>query len=321
MKHLFSIILAIAVVFSGNSQKREYYDPLSWGDNRPEFDVDTSGVFIAVEARGELIGVKERRGSAKEWWGIAWNYVDDANCCMARIGVRNTDFGDLTDSRVLDLTVVERRNGEEDVKHVTTLERGVSLQKGANSLAVEWDRGRMKLFVGAKEPELVMDVEYPKPVQPQCAILYSGRFKLLSLVTESEENKPRLLATSYSKAMLDDRFAASVDPIEGYWSYLDRETDDARARLGGRYDLAIVREGDEYLLLYVGGADVNSSNWKPMMVKGRMTPTPFKSHYDLTWYDSMMVPMDDDTFSMVDDEMILTLKFPVYRSQLRFYKR
>ena len=170
MKHLFSIILAIAVVFSGNSQKREYYDPLSWGDNRPEFDVDTSGVFIAVEARGELIGVKERRGSAKEWWGIAWNYVDDANCCMARIGVRNTDFGDLTDSRVLDLTVVERRNGEEDVKHVTTLERGVSLQKGANSLAVEWDRGRMKLFVGAKEPELVMDVEYPKPVQPQCAL-------------------------------------------------------------------------------------------------------------------------------------------------------
>ena len=159
MKHLFPIILAIAVVFSGNSQKREYYDPLSWGDNRPEFDVDTSGVFIAVEARGELIGVKERRGSAKEWWGIAWNYVDDANCCMARIGVRKTDFGDLTDSRVLDLTVVERRNGEEDVKHVTTLERGVSLQKGANSLAVEWDRGRMKLFVGAKEPELVMDVE------------------------------------------------------------------------------------------------------------------------------------------------------------------
>ena len=52
-----------------------------------------------------------------------------------------------------------------------------------------------------------------------------------------------------------------------------------------------------------------------------MKPTPFKSHYDLTWYDSMMVPMDDDTFSMVDDEMILTLKFPVYRSQLRFYKR
>lgn len=61
MKHLFSIILAIAVVFSCNSQKREYYDPLSWGDNIPEFNVDTSGVFIAVEARGELIGVKERR--------------------------------------------------------------------------------------------------------------------------------------------------------------------------------------------------------------------------------------------------------------------
>ena len=228
MKHLFSIILAIAVVFSCNSQKREYYDPLSWGDNIPEFNVDTSGVFIAVEARGELKGVKERRGSSKEWWGIAWNYVDDANCCMARIGVRNTDFGDLTDSRVLDLTVVERHNGEEAVKHVTTLERGVSLQKGANSLAVEWESGRMKLFIGAKEPELVMDVECPKPVEPQCAILYSGRFKLLSLVAESEENKPRLLTTSYSKAMLDDRFAASVDPIEGYWSYLDRETDDAR---------------------------------------------------------------------------------------------
>ena len=121
--------------------------------------------------------------------------------------------------------------------------------------------------------------------------------------------------------MLDERFASSVDPLEGYWSYLDRETDDSRARLGGRYDLAIVKEGDEYVLLYVDGAEVNSSMWKPMMIKGSMKPTPFKSHYDLTWYDSMMEPMDDDTFSMVDGDMILTLKFPVYRSQLRFYKR
>ena len=52
------------------------------------------------------------------------------------------------------------------------------------------------------------------------------------------------------KRRLTSVLSHSTDAVEGYWSYFDRRTDDDRARIGGKYRLAIVGNGSP------GGYDI-----------------------------------------------------------------
>ena len=159
------------------------------------------------------------------------------------------------------------------------------------------------------------------PVLPQCRIISAGELNVQSLVVECPENRMAMLTCPLTETEVLSMLENSVDPTEGLWMYLDRDTDDNRARLGGRYTFYIIRYNDSYLLLYKSGAEVNASQWSPLMIKGRMKPTRFVGHYDLVWYDSLLEPMDDDTYASIDGAGILTVEFPVYRSRMRFYRK
>ncbi len=56
------------------------------------------------------------------------------------------------------------------------------------------------------------------------------------------------------------------------------------------------------------------------MLKGKLIPTLFEGHYDLVWYDGKMQRMDSDISASMEQGVILTLNFPLYRSKLRFSK-
>ena len=91
-------------------------------------------------------------------------------------------------------------------------------------------------------------------------------------------------------------------------------------RLGGRYTLAVVRADDGYDIIYIDGAQVKKSQWQPCMKKGHMTKTIFSGNYDLTWIDATMEPISEDAFATVENGVILTFNFPIFKSQVRFAK-
>ncbi|MDE6049775.1 MAG: hypothetical protein K2G09_08820, partial [Paramuribaculum sp.] len=109
----------------------------------------------------------------------------------------------------------------------------------------------------------------------------------------------------------------------GICKALDRDTDSRQALAGGRYTLAIVAAEDKsaFDIIYIDGAEVNSDEWNTGMRKGKLIPTPFKDHYDLIWYDSQMEPIEYDATASVDQNVILTLSFPLLKSTLRFVRQ
>jgi hypothetical protein len=51
-----------------------------------------------------------------------------------------------------------------------------------------------------------------------------------------------------------------------------------------------------------------------------MTRTIFSGNYDASWIDATMEPLDKDVQATIENGVILTLNFPVYKSQVRFAK-
>lgn len=105
---------------------------------------------------------------------------------------------------------------------------------------------------------------------------------------------------------------ASRDPVEGLWSYLDRDMTVEQARLGQKYTLATVAgdRGNFYII------DVDN-----FLLKGLLTPTPFDGHFDLLWYTTDGVTLSDETSASLQvDGHVLALKFGTLGATVRFAK-
>jgi hypothetical protein len=51
-----------------------------------------------------------------------------------------------------------------------------------------------------------------------------------------------------------------------------------------------------------------------------MTKTVFSGNYDATWIDATMEPIEKDVQATIENGVILTMSFPVFKSQVRFAK-
>jgi hypothetical protein len=304
-----------------SGETRKYYSGEMLADSGV-FVVDATALRLVVEARAAMIDNKERAGRSENYWGVAWNCNAAGDYDYCRVACRNLDYYQLTDKRVLDVEVGRMRNGTAETIRTFQVDKGVNLYSGFNTLTLEWSRGKLNIFVGTRMIELVGSVECNLPDTEVCRLISKGEMEVASLVVETEENRRAKLLTDYTEESVCSLMRRSIGhPTVGEWHYLDRETDDNRARLGGKYILYVVPSAGRYLILYGGGAVVNAEAWEPMMIKGELKPTRFESHYDLVWYDSMMEPMDDECYATVDDEGVLTLQFPLSRSRMRFYRK
>jgi len=285
------------------------------------FSIDTLSLELAIEARAAIDFGRNSPQRSRAYWGIAWNCRNDgASFDYVTMRLKNTDFGNITDFRAAEIEYGHHQCGVDSVIKVASIEKAHNLRGGDNTIAVEWFDGRMRVFSGEKLPVQVFDIEGELPKEDGCKVFSTGNMMLRTLVVESKNDMAKHLASGYNPDDLMWRFKKTTDPIEGTWTYLDRVTDDTRARLGGIYTLSIVRDGDCYLMLYRSGARVNSGKWTPMMIKGRLTDTPFMGHFNLKWYDAMMEPVDDECSASIDSEGILTISFPVHKTVIRFYK-
>ena len=257
-------------------------------------------------------------------WGLVFNHDDMGNYCAVILSCDNSaPYDDITDERTMQVSLIQCQDGKTKQLATTTLSKGVSLEDDLNTVCVDIDGQRVIVSVGKNELLQVLEASVNRPagsVEAGYLVGPGARVSIERAVLTIENEKQIAATTLWTLDTLDEYLARSADPMEGYWKYLDRDMQDEWLRLGGRYTLAVVRADDGYDLIYIDGAQVKKSLWQPGMLKGHITKTAFSGNYDMTWIDATMEPIDEDAYATIENGIILTLYFPVFKSQVRFAK-
>lgn len=254
-------------------------------------------------------------------WGLVFNGDEEGNYCAVVLSCDNhAPFDDITYQRTMTVSLIQVHASDMRELAHATVTRGVSLEDELNTLCVDVDEGNVRVSIGKEELKQVLDAHVVRPsgaVQVGYLVGPGSRIAIERAVLTIDNENQVAARTSWTLEALDDYLAASTDPIEGYWRYLDRDMEEKWLRLGGRYTLAVVRADDGYDLIYIDGAQVKKSLWQPGMLKGHLARTAFSGSYDLTWIDATLEPMGEDAHASIENGIILTLSFPVYSSQVR----
>ena len=275
-----------------------------------------------VSVKNPMTGGKTKINSTQ--WGLMFNFDEMGEYCAVVLSCDNSaPFDDITDHRTMQVSIIKKTAGDVTELAQTTIDKGVSLEDDLNTISVDVDERSVKVAIGKDEliPVLETDIQRPTgPVQVGYLVGPGASVSIERAVLTIENGDQVDTSTAWTIQALDEYFAQSDDPVEGYWKYLDRDMQDQWLRMGGRYTLAVVRSGDGYDLIYIDGAQVKKSLWKPCMLKGHIRKTIFSGNYDLMWIDATMEPISEDTYATIENGIILSLYFPVYKSQVRFAK-
>lgn len=276
----------------------------------------------AMSIKNPMTGSRTKVDSPQ--WGLVFNRDEMGNYCAVVLSCENSaPYDDITDERTMQITVIQYSDGATRELAHTSLSRGVSLEDGMNTLCVDVDERSVKVSIGKNELQQVFELDVQRPAgDVQVGYLVgAGSMVAVERAVLTIDNEQQVASTtSWTREALDQYFATSTDPNEGYWRYLDRDMQDDWLRLGGRYTVALVSAGDGYDIIYIDGAQVKKSLWQAGMKKGHLSKTVFTGNYDLMWIDATMEPIDKDAHANIENGVILSLEFPVYKSQLRLAK-
>lgn len=313
------IILLILGVLNLNAQNQYYKDlVLDKYENFLVYQGD-SIKSLTVEARVAVSTNKETHGTSKSSWRLLWNYISNDTYNFIEFGWQNTDYGDIYDQRQAIITIASVFKGKETIEKKVFLSKGVNLSTGHNTILLEIKENRYNLFVGAEQLNYIGSFNFDGLIFGQCGVKPNVMSTISHFIVEPSINIKKKLETQYSCEILKGKYSETDDANEGFWNYLDRDNNPQWARIGGRYRLALLSQGKDYLLLYISGAEVNKSQWNECMIKGRLKATNFENHYDVEWYDSSLELIKNDIYANIDNS-ILTIYFPIYKSSVRFYK-
>lgn len=281
--------------------------------------------------QGKTISVKnpmtgERTAISNPEWGLIFNYDNNSGdyCAVVLSCDNSTPYDDITDQRTMKVSIVHRADQESRELAHTLLTKGVSLEDDLNTICVDVDERHVTVSIGKNELQQVLEADITRPAGAASVGYLAGPGARVAIeravLTIENEKQVGTSTTLWTREGLDAYLEQSADPVEGYWQYLDRDMQDEWLRLGGRYTLAIVRADDGYDLIYIDGAQVKKSQWQWGMLKGHMTKTAFSGNYDLRWVDATMEPIERDAYATIENGIILTLHFPIFKSQVRFAK-
>lgn len=318
-RYLCVIMLLIFSVLNLNAQNKYYKDLVL--DKNEDFLVyqGDSIKSLTVEARVAVSTNKETQGKSKSNWRLLWNYISNDTYNFIEFGWQNTDFGDIYDQRQVIITIASVLHGKETIEKKVFLSDGVSMSNGYNTILLEIKANLYNVFVGAEQLNYVGSFNFVGSILGKCGVQTSVLSTVAHFIVEPSLDIKKKIKTQYTYEILKDIFSYKKDTNEGFWNYLDRDNNPQWARIGGRYRLALLSQGEDFLLLYIDGAEVNKSQWNECMVKGRLKATNFENHYDVEWYDSTFELIKKDIYANIDNS-ILTIHFPIYKSSVRFYK-
>lgn len=259
-------------------------------------------------------------------WGFVWNYKDRNNYQMIRLKGHNTLLHDILDERSLIVDVLNVSYGNIEIVKTLSLNKGVNLYDGYNSIWLKYDGNNTYLYIGDDNPILIdkINISYDDSMKTGYFVGSGSMIELERFITKKNIIKERILLTKWNRNNLNDFLKSdSIGDIEGLWTYFDRNIDETKLKLGGKYKLVIAKNKNGcYDLLYYSGAVVNNLKWTSGMLKGRLSPTRFKDNYDLVWYDSVFEELNDDTYATIEENgNIMTLYFPKEKGQIRFVKQ
>lgn len=301
MRYILSFLIMAMLVISTNAKDVWHNPPLKVGAGIYAIDTLQNGV-VAAKAHVRM----ESRTGKETKWRFFW----ESDSGASSIEVVMPDSRDLLMGYSQKTVVRLLSNGKQEEKQIDT-------KPGAFSVKLVYDGFNARILGGYSDQEslfaavpffpnakTVMGYELAQP-------MHCWRISSESMLAESE----RYISEEEMRTALEK---SSLDPLVGIWEYLDREISEAQADLGGKYRLAILPEGeDEYSIVYLSGAVIG--NWQPRRIKGKLVPSGFEGNYDMEWIDSSGTLLSDDNNAQIEKESgILTLRFPVYKSQMRF---
>ena len=243
-------------------------------------------------------------------------------------------YDEAVDVRSMTIELSKVVNGQTTIVEAVKLYKEVNLDDSYNYLCVQIDGQEIKVMAGKNSLKEIINhkmtpeelginngcdhVKVGYIVGPGAEISIERAVLTKPSMSKSSDGHP--VNTQWTREALDSHFQASKNPYEGYWVYLDRDMEDTWLKLGGRYTIALVETANGYDLIYIDGAQVKKSQWLPGMKKGEMTKTIFTDNFTGKWIDSTFELIDEDVYAVFESGVILTFKFPVYKSQIRFSK-
>lgn len=320
---LLMFSLLIPSVFEGAVGKLVEANAMLQAGETWSFKTDSATVLSSVEIRGRLSGKGEADSAGSRGWSLVlsgWG-KDSVAAYVAVIELPSMFEPELVEpklrisagnSRDVLECGSERPGREGDDSGCGVIYGGevsVALMFSGDGMVEVWygdeSLARLGSFYAGAEGAGRIDLSAFSPVE---------------LVSVNVRTAParEYLATGWNEELLASRLKSSSDFREGIYEYLDSDIDADRSRLGGAYRLAVVSDGrGGYDIIYLGGAEENSREWKPGMRKGKLIPTIFQNHYDMTWTDSRMAD-DMEELSGELDGTLLVLHFPMERAVVRF---
>lgn len=251
--------------------------------------------------------------------------------------IRNTSWGFFlnsgSDTLVFNIKNIEKPTGIETIPavEVRIFQNGLSNSfeisnsinpfDGYNIWNLICENGRIRLFAGnngLKEiPGVMLSTD---SVSGFGFFAGPGSFleiKDIDLTLPSDEPDSSGI---YDEEYISEKIQKSEDPLEGYWTLFDRDLEESLLKMGGDYTLACIREGDDYLFIYISGAKINSARWQPGDIKAILRETPFSGIYEVTWFDSQKEKIFHDIKAQQGEGETLTIQFPYHSSRLRLRK-
>ncbi|MDD6687799.1 hypothetical protein [Sodaliphilus pleomorphus] len=327
--------------YSGLARIADFNPETGEVDNRHEaFDVmlDSTGIFTPAyryfarianyhnqEGKSyEIVSGHRKRHVSSTRCGIIFNALNDSNYNAVLVSCHNSHLhDDLLDKRYMEVELVQVRNNKEQVIKSAHIDKNVDMADRLNAIGVDVDHNTVHVLVGNDKLNQLFTVELPAMHNGSHLGLATGpgaRVQVERTVLSYKTNDRRIVNTPWTIEKLNLHFARSQNPYEGYWEYLDRDMSDDVLRLGGRYTIALVATATGYDIIYVSGAQVKKSMWTTGMLKGRLEKTIFTDNFKASWIDATLRPIDLDVQAAFESGVILTVKFPVYKSQVRFSK-
>lgn len=316
-------LLAVGAGLSAHAEvTRQYLPEVTLTDSMMLRPMPVDALSMVIEVRGALINDREGFNPSGQEWGVVWD-ADSAFSTGSFVTLASfrSNYGDPTDRQGLRVAVGHSHDDAPAI--VKEIFDGVNDTAAPNSVIIELTDTTARIFAGNTRMTpvgvLPRATRIPAPVW---GIRANARWESSLIVTETEPDPAKPLLTPWTEEALDAYLASSTDPAEGKWRHFDRSNDPALGRPGGNYMLATVSDGNGgYDILYLAGAKVWASRWKPLMLKGHLSPTRFPGEYDLTWHDATMRPATtarDECSATLTPGTLLEVRFPLHATTLRF---
>lgn len=257
-------------------------------------------------------------------WGISWGYVDKENFYAAILKCHNSSpYDDILDKRSMTVSIIKVDESVTTILKTVEVDEDIDLYCGYNVVSVEYDGDKTSIAIGNNTLRYIAQfdgISYPATSKYGILVGPAAKLAVERLVLRCRPIMKLQLSTDWDKQSLTKYFASSNNAYEGFWTFFDKDLDESKLRLGGRYTVALVKNGEGYDIIYIDGAQVNSDQWRCGMLKGHIDATQFIDNYTLTWYDSTMRAFSNDVYATIENYTLLSLFFPAQKSCLRFAK-